>query len=158
MGPDMIAPIYLFIPGRPKTKDRPRAGVSKGGKPFMYTTQKTANEEAIIRQFGTNTREELGWAEPYAGPIRLSACFLIAKPKRWYPGMEPASSYYGDIDNLLKTLKDGLNGTLYRDDGQVICYGSVRKAFWDYAGLLAIIELLPLVEPPPRVDKRKKAG
>lgn len=38
-----------------------------------------------------------------------------------------------DIDNMLKPLKDGMKGSIYADDSQVVSYGTVDKCY-DFHG------------------------
>lgn len=154
MSPDPIAVAEFFIPGQPKTKDRPRAAIGKNtGRPFMYTSRKTAQEEAVIREFGDKFARENGWEDLHCGPVILSAIFVLPKSANFFEGKQPSYQKCGDLDNHLKTLKDGLNGTVYKDDAQIVGYRTVAKKFGDHPGIYVKLEFYSEPEPPPK--KRK---
>ena len=46
-------------------------------------------------------------------------CALKVKVK-FYRKLNPTTRQYGDIDNLLKGLFDGMNGIVFADDSQII--------------------------------------
>ena len=58
---------------------------------------------------------------PLVGSLLLSAEFFKLNPKN------PQSRNFGDLDNLLKAVKDAMNGICYKDDSQIIRYGHVGK-------------------------------
>ena len=148
---DRIARVELYIPGKAVPKGRPRAGIGKNsGKPFMFTPKKTRDFEEVLRSKGHRLRKSLGWDSPHLGPVAMSFYFMAQKPGNWYPGKEPM---VGDLDNYIKAIKDGLKGTVYKDDRQVCRYRDSRKLFWDYPGTLVIMEFYPLIEKP-----RKRIG
>ena len=150
MAADPIAVAEFFIPGRPKTKDRPRAAVGKSGRAFMYSTKKTAQEEAVIREFGDKFARENGWEDLHRGPIILSAIFVLPKAGNFFEGKQPSYQKCGDLDNLLKTLKDGMNGTVYKDDSQIVGYRTVAKKFGDHPGVYVKLEFYAEPEAPKK--------
>lgn len=46
-------------------------------------------------------------------------CALKVKVK-FYRKLNPQSKNFGDIDNLLKGLFDGMNGIVFKDDSQIV--------------------------------------
>ena len=46
-------------------------------------------------------------------------CALKVKVK-FYRKLNPTTRQYGDIDNLLKGLFDGMNGIIFKDDSQIV--------------------------------------
>ena len=48
----------------------------------------------------------------YEGPLKVKVKF--------YRAQNPTSKAYGDIDNLLKGLFDGMNGIIFKDDSQIV--------------------------------------
>ena len=62
-------------------------------------------------------------ASPFAGPLHLTAIFNLLKPKR------PSKNYpsRGDLDNLLKSVSDSLNGLFWKDDTQLVSIDAAKK-------------------------------
>ncbi|MBN3750104.1 RusA family crossover junction endodeoxyribonuclease [Burkholderia sp. Se-20373] len=65
--------------------------------------------------------------EPYAGPIRLVVHIGMPIPTSWSQKRQRAAAAgeigatkKPDADNVVKALKDGMNGVAYVDDGQVV--------------------------------------
>lgn len=92
--------IRIIIPGRPVPKQRPRFG--RGG--HVYTPSKTKQYEELV-----------GWyAKQYIPqPINENIALHI----RVYV----KNNVFPDIDNIAKSIMDGLNGIAYNDDKQVAC-------------------------------------
>ena len=116
------------IPGEPQGKARPRATMV-GGHARVYTPSKTANYENLVRMAYA---EQNPGALPSSGPIRITIRFLFAPPKAAYwpknskHNGELKEGWEGkrhvskpDIDNLVKSVLDGLNGIAFKDDSQI---------------------------------------
>ncbi|WP_309601132.1 RusA family crossover junction endodeoxyribonuclease, partial [Burkholderia multivorans] len=65
--------------------------------------------------------------EPYAGPIRLIVHIGLPIPASWSLKKQEAAAAGAigatkkpDADNVVKSVKDGMNGVVYVDDGQVV--------------------------------------
>lgn len=104
------------IPGRPQPKARPRFGNG-----HAYTPEKTAEYERLVgfcyRQAGGKLSE---------GPVDLHITAFFPIPQSTPKGRveQMASGYIRhtvkpDVDNLAKSILDGLNGVAFRDDKQV---------------------------------------
>lgn len=53
---------------------------------------------------------------PLTGPIRMTVTFVLrGDPETW-----PTADSDGDLDNLVKAVKDALNGVAYSDDRLVV--------------------------------------
>ena len=92
--------IQFRIEGRPVPKGRPRFGA--GGS--VRTPEKTKDAEVLIAQMAS-----LAWRrKPSAAEFGLECAFVL--PTR----------HKVDVDNLVKTIMDGLNGVVWVDDDQVI--------------------------------------
>ena len=113
--------IYHFnIDGKPQPKQRPRA--SNG---HFYTPQKTSDYEALV---GWSYLKESG--KKLDGPIWIYIIIKVKIPKsrkELKPGMYHIQK--PDLDNIMKSIFDGLNGIAFVDDSQ-ICSSIVEK-IWD---------------------------
>ena len=100
----------FVVPGQPLPKARPRIG--KNG---AYTPQKTLAYENTI---GWCVRAEMADFEPLRGDIGIKLDFYRKGRRR------------ADLDNMIKSVLDGLNGILFEGDKQVcrlvasVVYGS----------------------------------
>ncbi len=92
--------IKLTIPGRPVPKGRPRLGV-RGRKAFVYTPPATREYEKIVGWVA----KSLG-CRPVEGPVSVSLRVFCRRKM--------------DVDNVAKSILDGLNGIAYEDDDQVV--------------------------------------
>ena len=110
---------HITIPGKPFPLQRPR--FSNG-----HTFDPQANRDAkqVIAQLG-----RLEIPEPLQGPVVMELTFYKQRPKahRKRTGeltknapVHWAGKKRDDIDNLIKTVLDGLNGVAFEDDGQVM--------------------------------------
>ena len=91
--------VKITVPGRPVPKGRPRLGV-RGRKAFIYTPPETREFEETVRVYAVKHK-----VKKQNGDLAAIATF--------YTGGQ------GDVDNLLKSLMDGLNGVAWEDDRQV---------------------------------------
>jgi len=110
--------VRFTVPGTPVAKARPRVD-TRGARPRTYTPDNTASFENRVRLFATEAGARL-----LEGPVGIVilAGFPMPKgdqrkrtpqPMRWRP-RKP------DLDNVVKAVKDALNGIAYSDDGQVV--------------------------------------
>lgn len=112
----------FFIDGPPQGKGRARAFV-RNGKVGHYTPDKTRAYENKIRGLAV---AGMGGAKPYEGPVTLSARITYVVPKSW-PKWKRELAMAGkvlptvkpDIDNIIKAIKDAINGVVWIDDCQV---------------------------------------
>lgn len=72
-------------------------------------------------------------------PLRLTAKFIFRKPKR--SKFKNTHGVKPDLDNLLKGLKDALNGVIWTDDCRVCEYGEGTGKYYDVSGGYPRIEL-----------------
>lgn len=101
--------ISLRINLIPQPKQRPR--VARGR---AYTPKATAEYESAISEAASHLT-------PLEGPLSLEVVFVFprlkATPKREAGRLLKATR--PDLDNLLKALKDGLQGHAFNDDAQI---------------------------------------
>lgn len=107
----MSQAIHLKLMLEPVAKGRPR--VSRQGR--VYTPAKTAAFERDIQLLTQHLN-------PMGGALTLKACFVCKRPKslRSAGGERVPKVTRPDIDNYLKALLDGLNGSVFEDDAQLV--------------------------------------
>lgn len=117
--------IKLIIPGEPVAKGRPR--VTKHG--FTYTPKKTENYENLVKLCYMQQNQ----GDKLEGQLKanIKAFFQIPKSvsKKKYIAMEKGKirpSKKPDVDNIIKSVLDSLNGLAYRDDSQVVCINAEK--------------------------------
>lgn len=109
----------VVVPGEPIAKGRPRF---YGGR--AYTPQRTRQYEEKIQ---TAYRASYGDLDPLAGPVAVCVSAYFKIPSGWnkaktadaerdnvLPTKKP------DVDNVVKSALDGLNGIAWQDDSQVV--------------------------------------
>ncbi len=107
----------------PTPKARPRFGITKTGKRYTYSTQKTAHSEAMIRE----SVMRLGKYFPAGTPVRLEATFYRNRPKSLAKRVKlPVSR--PDWDNYAKLLMDSLEKFVYANDSQITT-ALIKKRF-----------------------------
>lgn len=133
----------LDVPGKIKGKGRPRFTV-QDGYARAYTPKDTAVYENYIKtlfleKYGavqTEMAVEIGieafMAVPKSTSKKKRQLMLAGK---MYPAKKP------DIDNIIKAVLDGLNGTAYADDKQVVSlYTEKRYAESEYLRIKVFTE------------------
>lgn len=101
--------IKLQIDLEPKPKQRPKVGRGRA-----YTPPQTARYEAAISEAAAHLI-------PMEGALELEAVFVFPRLKAT-PKSEPERALKAtrpDLDNLIKALKDGLQGHAFNDDAQI---------------------------------------
>lgn len=126
--------IKFTVWGDPKSKARARhrVGKSKGGKVFSmtYKDAKTRDaEDSFIGQCVQHKPEE-----PVADPVGLDVEFHMPIPKstskKKADAMRNGKLYHmkkPDLDNLVKLVKDAMNGVFWLDDKQVVVMTVTKK-------------------------------
>lgn len=135
--------ITFEIPGDPVAKARPRAAMV-GGHARLYTPAKTEKYEARVAIFG---QQAMAGRPPMEGAVALTVHAFFPIPPSW-PKKRQAAARAGtemhtkkpDLDNVVKAIKDGLNGITWVDDSQVAVYRECRKSFSDTPRVLVVIE------------------
>lgn len=103
-GDEINMMIQFSIPIEPIPQARPRFGQGRAYEPKRCTAYK-----AQIKNAG---RAAMDGNPPMTGEIHCSI--------RLYRKYKSTSRRFGDLDNLLKSILDGLNGITFVDDSQVV--------------------------------------
>lgn len=137
-----MQPVAFFIPGKPFAKQRARSGFNPHLK--RVVTYDTEGNVSFERQVGLIARPL--FPAPLTGAVRLTvtACFKPAashsKRKRAAMVGTPHTQK-PDADNLVKSIKDGLNRVAWGDDSQVAELHA-RKVWGEEEGTSIIVEAM----------------
>ncbi len=107
---------------------------TRGNGKTRYTDTKTrAYKQEIKALFAPHMKGK----KPYTGAIELYLDFFMPIPKSWSKKKKanpPDHISRPDLDNLVKAVKDALNGLAWKDDSQVI-YLRSEKLYSDEPGI-----------------------
>jgi len=119
----MTMMIAFTVPGQPVAKGRPKFA-RRGAHVVAYTPAKTASYENLVKMAATLA---MCGIEPTASPVALSVSLNLQIPASWSKKRREqaaagviAATKKPDADNVLKGIKDGCNGVVWRDDAQVV--------------------------------------
>lgn len=115
--------VDFCVPGQPVAKGRPKFA-RRGNFVSTYTPAKTASYENLVKMAA---HEAMRGRAPSAAPIELEVCLWLQIPASWSAKKRAAAAIgkvratkKPDADNVLKGLKDGCNGIVWKDDAQVV--------------------------------------
>jgi Holliday junction resolvase RusA-like endonuclease len=121
--------IHFIVDGPPHGKGRPRA--TRRGKGIrLYTDDKTVAYETKVRKA---CREAMGLIKPLEGPISVRIVFALPMPKSLSKKnaqlavdgvLKPIKK--PDIDNMAKSVLDGMNKIAFLDDAQIVMLKVVK--------------------------------
>lgn len=139
----MNGSITFEIPGDPVAKARPRAAMV-GGRARLYTPAKTEKYEARVAVFG---QQAMAGRPALTGAVALSVAAYFPIPASWPKKRQEAAragaelhTKRPDLDNVLKAIKDGLNGIVWGDDSQVAVLRECRKGYSDTPRVVVTVE------------------
>ena len=122
----------FYYTGPVKAKERPRSG--KGGR--MFTPPETRKFEKAVNDWA----KEQG-IKPIGYPIRVALTVFeqtADKAKLEHGLLGLIYNQKGDVDNLGKSILDGMNGVIYKDDKQITDL-RIRRQYSDISGFDVII-------------------
>lgn len=105
----------FFVEGTPAPQGS-KTGFIRGGRVVLVESSKKVKpwREAV----GAKARETVG--ELLDGPLELTVEFIMPRPKALGGNPAPPMVQRPDADKLLRSTCDGLTGTAYVDDSQVV--------------------------------------
>ena len=128
----LTTPVGGLYEGEVVPKQRPRKG--KNGR--MFTPPETRKFEAAVAAWGKEI------FTPVAYPIRAELIIYDNTPDIDLRTDSRAGLVYDqkkDLDNMQKSIFDGLNGVAYKDDRQLIDI-SVRRRYAGYSGFRLVLK------------------
>ena len=104
--------LSFVLPGVPVAKGRPR--MTKRG--HVFTPKKTVSYEQSIALAAQAAKSKLGGGLLFDGPVMVTIHCHFAMPKSWSRKRKEQMLYephiqLPDLDNLVKSIMDGLNHT-----------------------------------------------
>lgn len=136
--------VAFFIPGPAVAKARARTFFAKNlGRIVSATPERTKRYESEVKLFAA---QAMRGAALLAGAVELSLTEHRKKPAgarrgQVWPTTRP------DVDNVLKSIKDGLNGVVYADDSQVVRVVAEKRYALPGAQLGVEVLVRELIEP-----------
>jgi len=115
--------VTFTVDANPVGKQRARYA-KRGNFVQAYTPEKTRNYETLIKEAGIGA---MGSSEPLETPVTLYLYIRMPIPKS-YSKKRMEACLNGseqpirkpDASNILKSVEDGLNGVVYKDDSQIV--------------------------------------
>jgi len=138
--------VVFAIPGQPVAKGRPKFA-RQGSFVRAYTPEKTATYENLVKLFAT---QAMSGRPPIEGPVELWLDINLQIPTSWSKKRQRdaaaglvAATKKPDADNVLKAVKDGMNGIVWLDDAQAVKY-RISKRYSTSPCVQVSVEQLPL--------------
>ena len=112
--------VDFIVPGEPVAKGRARSFV-RNGHVAHFTPERTARYENLVR---LAAQQAMAGRSPLEGAVHLTVSAIFAIPSSWSKKRQALArgdlvTKRPDLDNVVKAIKDGCNGVLWRDDCQV---------------------------------------
>ena len=124
--------INIWYPVKPKPAPRPRVTKSGTFNAKDYTDWKK----------GLNLLARTQIKKPFEKELFVKIDFFYEIPKSWSKKKKESANWHTskpDIDNLIKSVLDGLNGVAFIDDAQVSSI-QARKQYASFTGVKIEIE------------------
>lgn len=140
-----MSSVCFAIPGKPQGKARARTFYNPKTKGMTsITPEKTVLYENLVATCYMQAAGELRYPDDANLSVRIQAFFEPAKstPKKKRAEMLSGvilPSKKPDIDNIVKSILDALNGVAYRDDTQVVEL-HVRKQYGERPRVEVLIQ------------------
>ena len=114
--------ITFRVDGTPVPKGRPRFA-RRGKFVSTYTDKSTLQYEDLVAD---GAKRAMGASEPFEVPLEAFFYFSMPIPKSYskkrteacLSGLERPLKK--DLDNLIKSVSDGMNKIVYKDDAQIV--------------------------------------
>ena len=100
--------LVFSVGGTAVGKQRPKVYTAKDGSKRAVTPQKTRVYEALVKHEAQHAIEHMIQKPDFSAPCEVSIDAWVVRPGK------------PDLDNVIKSILDGMNGIIYRDDVQVV--------------------------------------
>ena len=136
----MTLAVTFKVEGTPVPKGRPRFA-RRGKFVSTYSPKTTVDYESKVAEAA---RQAMGSQEPLEGPVAAYIYITLPIPvsyskKRTQACLsgEERPTKKLDIDNVVKSLGDGMNGIVYLDDGQIVSLHATKV--WGTVGMVEVM-------------------
>ena len=124
----MSISVCFYVDTTPIPKGRPRFR-SMGKFVSTYTDTKTRSFEALIAE---QAKDAMGDMEPLETPLTVFLHFTLPIPASASKKVKEAllnapHTKKPDIDNLCKSVLDGMAGIIFKNDGQIASLHATKK-------------------------------
>jgi crossover junction endodeoxyribonuclease RusA len=128
-GPVAARMIDLFVAGEPRPKGSWKAILPRGSRfpRVICDNQHTRPWQSLI---GLAAGDAMAGRPLFDGPIRIRVEFVFRRPASVKRKSRPLPSTRPDIDKLLRTIMDALQGVVYTEDSRVVEVAA-RKVYDD---------------------------
>ena len=122
--------VFFDIPGKARGKGRPR--FTRTG--HAYTDSKTASFEYSVRKLASDAMRSHGLDMAQGQAVRVEIVVEVPCPVSYSAKKRKAAlagelpSFKPDVDNIAKSVLDGMNGIVFDDDAHVTSL-TVEKRF-----------------------------
>lgn len=141
-----MSEIQFVVPGQPVAKGRPKAA-RRGKFITMYTPAKTVSYEGLVAHAASVA---MAGRSLIQGAVSVELDIRLQIPESWSKKKQKlaidgliAATKRSDIDNITKGIFDGMNGVVWRDDGQVV-EAKQKKRYAKTPGVVVIVRELDL--------------
>lgn len=140
--PEPAGVVEIVVHGRPKAKESSRIG----GQGRFYKPKGTQGFERLVCDEASLRMRGFG---PFRGPVAIEILQYRRMPERFSEAQKAAAlrgellpDTKPDVDNLQKSLFDGLKTIVFEDDAQV-CQQSFSKRFGEADRVIVRVFALP---------------
>lgn len=142
--------VDFFVAGKPVAKQRARV-VRNHGRVRSFTPEATVNYELHVRMCA---QEAMGGRDPFQQPVAMAVTVFVHPPQSWSAKRQRLAveqmfmpTKKPDLSNILKSVEDGMNGVVYRDDSQIVSL-NVVKQYSEWQGVSVTVRELD-TKPAP---------
>ena len=123
--PQVINSVFIFLPGEPIGKGRPRFARGR-----TYTPPATVAYEYSLKTEAALVMREAR-LKPFTGPVEVNVVASFGIPASWSKKRRADALHHTsrpDLDNCLKICLDALTGVVWIDDA-LVCDATVSKRY-----------------------------
>lgn len=124
----MTFQVIFSVYGEVVPKGRPR--FTRQGR--TYTPKKTHDYESEVAMMA---KSAMGSSDPLETPVAVYVYVNMPVPQSYSAkrreaclnGIERPTKKTGDLDNMVKTILDAMNGIVYKDDSQIVSLHATKR-------------------------------
>lgn len=124
----MTYQVIFSVYGEVVPKGRPR--FTRQGR--TYTPKKTHDYESEVAMMA---KSAMGSSDPLETPVAVYVYVNLPVPSSYskkrteacLSGLEKPIKKTGDLDNQIKSVLDGMNGIVYKDDSQIVSLHATKR-------------------------------